>query len=160
MFELYRPLIFRRISIIMSEQHVIYSQIFTWFWRKSHGLDSDFEVFFTSSNFLVGPVVRICRSHRQGPGSIPGLGILLLLLLPRPRLPGFRTCHRGLSRHEGISFFCPRSINWAINTSKTLYYQSLPCVSEVMGEVGTIYNAMAAIELQRDGSVEWLEWTE
>jgi len=29
-----------------------------------------------------------------------------------------------------------------------------------MGEVGTIYNAMAAIELQRDGSVEWLEWTE
>ena len=27
---------------------------------------------------LVGPVVRICRSHRQGPGSIPGLGTHLL----------------------------------------------------------------------------------
>ena len=35
----------------------------------------------TFYHFLVGPVVRICRSHRQGPGSIPGLGTFFALLI-------------------------------------------------------------------------------
>ena len=36
-----------------------------------------------------GLVVRIRRSHRRGPGSIPGVGSLILLVLPKQALSVF-----------------------------------------------------------------------
>ena len=51
-------------------------------------------------NILVGPVVRICRSHRQGPGSIPGLGISFAF---RPIF-----CSRDIFRTCGNNFIIPR----------------------------------------------------